>query len=155
MTIYTAICERSGGWWAVSIQEVEGAFTQARRLDQVADMAADALSLLLDSEVDPGDIEIVPRLDPEVDEVRKRAGELRDLRSQLDREITHTMDQVVRILHDERGFSMRDIGSLLGVSHQRISQILSSPWVPGSPDWADLQIADKLAQAERARRAAS
>ena len=42
----TAVCERSGDWWAVSVPEVEGAFTQAKRLDQVPGMVADAIEVL-------------------------------------------------------------------------------------------------------------
>lgn len=42
------MCERSGDWWAVSVPEVPGAFTQAKRLDQVPAMVADAVALLAD-----------------------------------------------------------------------------------------------------------
>jgi len=31
----TALCERGGGWWAVRVPEIDGLYTQARRLDQV------------------------------------------------------------------------------------------------------------------------
>lgn len=43
------MCERSDDWWAVSDPEVTGAFTQAKRLDQVPAMVADAVSLLTDT----------------------------------------------------------------------------------------------------------
>ena len=42
----TAKVTRSGDWWAVEVPEVEGAFTQARRLDQIPEMVADAVHLL-------------------------------------------------------------------------------------------------------------
>ena len=60
----TANAVRDGGWWVVEVPEVDGAFTQARRLDQVPAMVADAVSLLegipagqveVDLEVDLGD----------------------------------------------------------------------------------------------------
>lgn len=53
---YTAVCRRSGNWWAISVRELKGLHTQARRLDQVADLARDAVALMLD--VDPDQIEM-------------------------------------------------------------------------------------------------
>jgi predicted RNase H-like HicB family nuclease len=53
---YTAVCRRSGNWWAISVRELKGVHTQARRLDQVADMARDAIALTLD--VDPNEIKV-------------------------------------------------------------------------------------------------
>ena len=41
----TAVCTRSGGWWAVEVPEIPGLFTQARRLDQVEDMVRDAATV--------------------------------------------------------------------------------------------------------------
>lgn len=44
----TAMARRNRDWWAVEVPEVDGAFTQARRLDQVPHMVADTVSLLAD-----------------------------------------------------------------------------------------------------------
>ncbi|MFD3506764.1 hypothetical protein [Nocardia sp. NPDC058666] len=38
----TAHASRSGGWWAISVPEVPGLFTQVRRLDQVVATVRDA-----------------------------------------------------------------------------------------------------------------
>ena len=56
----TARVTRSEGWWAISVEEIPGLFTQARRLDQVANMVRDAASLL-GVEVDA--VEVLPVLD--------------------------------------------------------------------------------------------
>lgn len=53
---FTAVCRRSGRWWAVSIRELTGVHTQARRLDQVVEMARDAIALMLD--IDPAEITV-------------------------------------------------------------------------------------------------
>lgn len=37
---------RSDGWWAVSVPDVPGLFTQARRLDQVEGLVREASELL-------------------------------------------------------------------------------------------------------------
>lgn len=42
----TAKAQRVGDWWAVEVPEVEGLFTQAKRLEQIPDMVADATALL-------------------------------------------------------------------------------------------------------------
>jgi hypothetical protein len=56
----TAYATRSGEWWAVRVPEIDGLFTQARRLDQVPEMVADAAMLLDGLEVE---VEVVPQLD--------------------------------------------------------------------------------------------
>ena len=43
----TAHCTRADGWWAIEVPEVDGTFSQARSLDEVAIMAADAVGMLL------------------------------------------------------------------------------------------------------------
>lgn len=53
---FTAVCRRSGRWWAVSIRELKGVHIQARRLDQVEDMDRDAIGLMLD--IDPAEITV-------------------------------------------------------------------------------------------------
>lgn len=51
----TAHAERHDRWWIVTIPEVEGGIhTQARRLDQVAEMAADAVATATGVDVDAG-----------------------------------------------------------------------------------------------------
>ena len=55
----TARVTWSEGWWAVSVEEIPGRFTQARRLDQVADMVRDAGPLL---GVEVGAVEVLPVL---------------------------------------------------------------------------------------------
>lgn len=49
---YTAVCRRFGDWWGVSVPGLPGVHTQARTLDEVADMARDAIALMLDVDAD-------------------------------------------------------------------------------------------------------
>lgn len=57
----TAKATHAGEYWAVEVHEVDGAFTQARRLDQVPAMTADAVSLLEDTPA--SDIEVDVQID--------------------------------------------------------------------------------------------
>ena len=113
----TARVTRSDGWWAISVDEIPGLFTQARRLDQVADMVRDAASLL---GVDVGTVEVAPILDSdsqrmieELEVARKEAEEKQRISSGLTRE-------VIRRFRDE-GLTLRDIASLVGLSQQRVA----------------------------------
>jgi hypothetical protein len=42
----TARCTASDGWWAVEVPEVQGLFTQVRRLEEVPVVVLDAAVLL-------------------------------------------------------------------------------------------------------------
>ena len=113
----TARVTRSDGWWAVSVDEIPGLFTQARRLDQVADMVREAGSLL---GVDVGAVEVAPILDSDsqrmlekLEAARKEAEEKQRISSGLTRE-------VIRRFRDE-GLTLRDIASLVGLSQQRVA----------------------------------
>ncbi|MDZ7576820.1 MAG: hypothetical protein U0904_01375 [Candidatus Nanopelagicales bacterium] len=69
----TAKCERADGWWAIRVpDEVPGVFTQARRLDQVAEVAAAAVGSML--AVDPATVRVAVEYDAttESQEVRNQ-----------------------------------------------------------------------------------
>lgn len=113
----TARVTRSEGWWAISVEEIPGLFTQARRLDQVANMVRDAASLL---GVEVGAVEVLPVLDSdsqrmleELEAARREAEEKQRISSGLTRE-------VIRRLREE-GLTLRDIASLMGLSQQRVA----------------------------------
>lgn len=113
----TARVTRSEGWWAISVEEIPGLFTQARRLDQVANMVRDAASLL-GVEVDA--VEVLPVLDSdsqrmleELEAARREAEEKRRISSSLTR-------QIIRRFREE-GLTLRDIASLVGLSQQRVA----------------------------------
>ena len=55
---YTVNAERSGAWWAITVAELPGVFSQARRLDQIESMARDAIALWLDSPKDSFDVTV-------------------------------------------------------------------------------------------------
>ena len=58
----TAICFPEDGWWVIEVPEVRGVHTQAKRLDKVACMAADAVGLM--AEVDPASVRVTVIADP-------------------------------------------------------------------------------------------
>jgi predicted RNase H-like HicB family nuclease len=115
---YIASCQRSGNWWSISVPEIKGLHSQARRLDQVEDMARDAIALMLDVPAESFAVEVRPELPP----AAARAVEARRAAKDAAKEAEEGTTQAVRELLDD-GFTVRDIGAMLGLSPQRISQI--------------------------------
>jgi len=119
---YRALAERSGSWWAVRVAELPGVYTQTRRLDGVGGMARDAVALMLDSAPDAFDIAVEPVLEPETAALVERA---RASRIEADR-ATKAASEQLRLAVGRlaaAGLSVRDIGAILGLSHQRIAQV--------------------------------
>ena len=115
---YTAVCRRAGDWWAISVPEIKGVHTQARRLDQVEAMARDAIALFLDVTPDTLAIEVRPEVPAEAAEAvaaRKAAREAETWADKLTRAAAAALLA--------KGYTVRDAGALLGISPQRVSQL--------------------------------
>lgn len=110
------------GWWVVTVPDVPGAITQTRRLDQVATDAAEIIEIQTGQPVDPATLDIRPCLPGEAGEAAEKA---RQLRAEADR-IRDLLDEHTRSavqLLVERGFPLRDVGALTGITFQRAQQI--------------------------------
>lgn len=112
---YRAIAEWSDGWWAVHVDRHPGVWTQARRLEQVAGQAADALSMALEVDVSPADIEVdpTPPVESAIVAIHAKA-----LAAAAALEAATVMRGAAQDLTGT-GMTVRDIGAVLGVSHQR------------------------------------
>jgi predicted RNase H-like HicB family nuclease len=121
---YVVACRRCGDWWAVTVPDVPGVFTQARRLEQVTTFAREAVALMLD--VDPGSFDLDLR--PEVPDLGGRVTSVKALRDQADRLSKEAGEATVQLARDlsSQGLSVRDIGLLLNLSPQRVSQMVAS-----------------------------
>lgn len=122
---YRVVAERSGDWWAISVPDVRGAFTQAKRLDQVEDMAREAVSLLLDVPADSFEVELEPhvalKLGRSVDEAVAASDRAREAAATASRAMRDAAQAAA-----SEGLTVRDIGTLLHVSPQRVSQLLAT-----------------------------
>ncbi|MFC7381592.1 hypothetical protein [Sphaerisporangium rhizosphaerae] len=126
MSTFRVTAQRSGDWWALVVEGPglrRPAYTQARRLDKAEAMVRDLLALHFDVDpADVGDIEITPADEPLAHElvstrqVRREAERLRE-------EATRRTRATARRLR-ERGYAQREIGALLGVSHQAVGKLL-------------------------------
>ena len=122
---YTAVAQRADQWWAIRVAELPGVFSQARRLDRVAQMARDAIALLL--EVPPTSFDVTVRevLSAEAEravtaaiEARAEASARQEVASTKSREAVEALTRL--------GLAQRDIGRLLDLSHQRVGQLASA-----------------------------
>ncbi|GAA1361773.1 hypothetical protein GCM10009596_20390 [Arthrobacter rhombi] len=122
----TAKALRSQGWWAVEVPEVVGLHTQVKRLDQVPKMVAEAASLLTGKPESDFDVEVLPDL-PDDSELTKAVAEYvaKQIKlRELQREVQGEARAVATALH-AKGVTYREIGAVLGVSHQRVHQLVS------------------------------
>ena len=130
---YTARARRSGRWWAIDVPELPGVYSQARRLDRVEPMARDAIALFLD--VDPAtfDVHLETNLPSDLRQDVDEVGRLRAEADRLQAESSGAMRRLTRELLG-RGLSVRDAAEILGISHQRVSQLVrrESKGVAGS-----------------------
>ena len=116
----TAQVQRSGDWWVISVPQIPGVFTQARRLSQVPDMVRDAVRLMEGDEARDVEVEIVAHT--EIDEL---LGETLAARSAADEAAAIASELTVRAAKalTASGITVRDAGHLLGVSPQRVAQL--------------------------------
>jgi DNA-directed RNA polymerase specialized sigma24 family protein len=122
VTKITAQAVRKGGWWAISFDGPTGTFnTQARRLDQVEEMVRDILDM---EGVVGATISVVPEVTTDdaaaVTAARTAAAEA----ARVAEEASMRSRAAVAQLRAE-GMTVRDIGTLMGLSPQRVSQLAS------------------------------
>jgi predicted RNase H-like HicB family nuclease len=123
---YTARCERAGDWWAISVPELGGVHTQARRLEGVEAMVRDAIALFLNVRPDSFEVKIEPVLPRELQRKVGRVRKARDEAETLQRQATIGSAELAADLVHGAHLTVRDAGRVLGVSHQRVAQLLKA-----------------------------
>ncbi len=130
---YVVRCEWDDtGWWVVTVPEVPGAVTQSRRLDHVARDLAEVLSLLTGEAPGAYELAVETHLPGSVDVDTERA---RALRREADNAVAMAQEatgQAASRLHETTRLTYRDIGALLGISHQRAQQLATAQRPSGS-----------------------
>ena len=117
----TAKATREGGWWAVEVPEVPGLFTQAKRLDQIADLVADAAEMLGHADVE---VTLDPQLEASdvalVESATSRRAALREAEVAA---AAASREAVARLRSE--GLPVRDVATIMGISPQRVSVLAS------------------------------
>jgi len=108
------------------VGEVEGGgVTQAKRLELLRERAVEVAKLMSGKVIDADDVAfeiVVPGIDiTEVaDEIARLDLQVHELQARL----MERRRATVRVLK-KHGFTLRDIGTITGLSHQRVDQLLS------------------------------
>lgn len=147
---YTAVCRRVGSWWAVDVPEIRGLHTQARRLDQVEAMTREAIALLREVPADSFTLTVEPHLDEHADRSVAAATEAAERARQTAEEASRLQRSVAATLVKEYRLTVRDAGSLLRVSPQRISQ-LAQPTKSPSPRISRSRTTSRASKARQGR----
>lgn len=110
------------GWW-VLVCDDPGAVSQCRRLDQVEDEMREALAYLAKIPEDEVRMNVVPILPKEymqeVNTIRATRQEEQLIHARSKEQTTRGVKHLAAL-----GLRTRDIGSLLGITHQRASQLI-------------------------------
>ncbi|WP_427890842.1 hypothetical protein ACQHIV_01330 [Kribbella sp. GL6] len=126
MKTYEVSVRREGRWWMVAVPALDG-LTQARRLDEVERMAREYVAVSTDVPLSKVAVEVTgieaggqDLLEAKtlVEGLRRRAKDLEALVAELTREVASVLTDV--------DVPVRDVSSVLGVSHQRVSQLVQS-----------------------------
>lgn len=112
-----------GGRWIVHVPDVEGCHTHARTLEQGRRRIREALALWVD-DADTADIVEDVRLPLNARESIRRSGAARARAERERAEAATAVRDAARTLVDELHLGLRDAGELLGLSHQRVQQLV-------------------------------
>jgi len=124
MKRYTVRYERDvEGWWVATVPRVRGCHTQGRTLDEARRRIREALALFID---DANTVLLRDdiRLPADVKRMLERVARTRRQTDLLQRECALHLRKAVKQLSRRMGLSVRDQANLLGLSHQRVHQII-------------------------------
>lgn len=118
---YTVQASRDGKFWFLEVPQIDRA-TQARHTQEIDEMVRDLIAIHAGVAPDSFELSVEYRLPPEVVEARAEAERLRKLAEESNSAAAAKSREAARLLRSE-GLTVRDIGAVLGVSHQRAQQL--------------------------------
>ncbi|MCZ7534580.1 MAG: type II toxin-antitoxin system HicB family antitoxin [Acidimicrobiia bacterium] len=121
---YVAVYERDpdSDAWLVHIKGIDGCHTYGRSLRQAEDRIREALALWLDRDSDG--LVIAPEWPKDLVEIASAVSQARCVAEATAREAGAATVKAAKKL-DRMGLSRRDAADILGVSHQRVQQLLA------------------------------
>lgn len=130
MKTYTARLERErDGRWTVELEEEPRVHTWGKTVEQALARVREAAALWF--QIDEDDIELMPRpvLAKTTDRTVVQALQAREQARNADRLAVERTRKAAAAL-TSRGISMRDAAAILGISHQRVHQLLAAEQSP-------------------------
>ncbi|MDR1295461.1 MAG: hypothetical protein LBK59_11030 [Bifidobacteriaceae bacterium] len=122
-TLHVVATKNRRGWTLVGVEH--SAVSEVARLDQAAGEMREALAFLSGLPADGFDIDVMPKI-PEAFQVEQaEAARLRAQASNARAAAAGHSRNAARVLA-AAGLSMRDIGHVMGISHQRAHQLVKA-----------------------------
>ena len=127
-TKYRVTYERDrDGWWVASIGSVPGCHTQGRSIRQARARIEEALALCVgDAKAERAELEEVFVLPKAMLQNAIRRTESQAVKAARESAILQQARRDTARQLADSGVSVRDIGELLGISHQRAQQLIAS-----------------------------
>lgn len=125
MNRYTSTARKDGRWWVVQCDQEPGALSQVVRLDQAAEHQREAIAFVTGLAQDEIEVAVVPVIDDEARRLLDQAHQDRAQAEELAEQASREIQQAARLMV-QKGLSLRDVGSVLGVSHQRAHQLVNA-----------------------------
>jgi hypothetical protein len=139
---YVATASREGQWWVITVDGV--GVTQSRTLRDAPNTARGLISAMLDVDDEEIVVLVEPALDRELaEQVRVARKQVADL-NRLQRDTATASREAARALV-AAGVSGADAATVLGVSPQRVSQLLASAKPARAPEPGALKTARRAA----------
>lgn len=113
-----------GGWWVATVTEVPGCHTQGRTLAESRRRIRDALSLFV-PDAHSADLVEEISLPPVIRKALQDAATGRQEAKAVRERATEQLTRSARLLVDDMGLSRRDTAEILGISHQRVQQLVA------------------------------
>ncbi len=111
------------GWWLATVDGVPGCLTQGRTINQTRRRIREALSLFVDH---ADTAKLIDNIQLSA-KVQQTLNQFNIVRKRANEEIARLQDsanKAVTLLTEGADMSMRDAAELLGLSHQRVHQIV-------------------------------
>lgn len=138
MHTYQVNVTREDRWWMITVPELHGYkdaagainltdTTQARRLSEVPGQALDFICTVTDKAPSEVGVQINIAIDG-IGDVTMRADKVRKDRELAERYATAAQEEAKELARDlaAHGVAVRDVGEVLGMSHQRAQQLISA-----------------------------
>ncbi len=134
LPVYSVTVSREDGLWVAVVEGVPAGATDVERFEELREAVRDLISTLLDVEPDSFWIEWHYRQGSlDLTDLIEHLREWEDLAERAARNRDASRRAVVASMHSA-GLSYREIADVIGISYQRVGQLLSDNSLRGSSD---------------------
>ena len=116
--VYEAVAHREPNWWVIDVAELD-ITTQARRLNEIVHNAREAIAVFLDVSMDDVKVSTTVEAPETVAQLLGRRAQAAAAQERAAEELEGTVENLMNGL----GLTVREVGALTGMSHQRVAQV--------------------------------